>query len=252
MTRLEEQIRIWREQEHLPVVRETQIQHTVERAKQAFYERERAQPCTYLSFVLLQARFMRKSWWAAQLAVLAVLWFGLYTMQDADFLRRGSGVLISTFVILMVPELWKNVRTQSTEVESASYFTLRQVYAARLTVFATVDMLLLSLFLAVTTMTVSLTLWDILIQFVIPFHVTCCICLRVLCSRLCSEYFAVALSLFWSAIWMWIVMNETIYTMISKPIWIALLVISAVYLVYAVRRVLQSANQSWEGNLIWN
>lgn len=252
MTRLEEQIQIWRQQEQLPAVRETQVQRTVERAKQAFYEGERAQPCTYLSFVLLQAQFMRKSWWAAQFAVLMVLWFGLYTMQDADFLRRGSGVLISAFVILMVPELWENVRTQSTEVESASYFTLRQVYAARLTVFAMVDILLLSLFLAVTSMTVSLTLWDVLIQFAIPFQVTCCICLRVLCSRMCSEYFAVALSLFWSAGWMWIVMHERIYAMISKPIWIALLMGSAMYLAYAVRRVLQSANQSWEGNLIWN
>lgn len=252
MTRLEEQIKSYREQESLPAAREIQIQRTAERAKQSFYESECAQPCNYVLFILMQTRFMRKSWWIAQFAVLAVLWFELYTMQDMDFLRRGSSVLISAFVILMVPEIWKNVRTQSIEVEIASYFTLRQIYAARLTVFAMVDVVLLSLFLTVTTMTVSLTLWDVLIQFVIPFQVTCCICLRVLCSRLCSEYVAVALSLLWSAGWLWIVMNETIYIKISKSIWIVLLFSSAMYLVSVIRRVLQSANQSWEGNLIWN
>lgn len=252
MKKLEEQIKRYREGEVLPDVRETQILYTVARAKQAFYESERVQPCTYASFVLLQVQFIRKSWWVAQLAVLTMLWFGLYTMQDADFLRRGSGVLIPVFVILMVPELWKNIRAQSTEIESASYFTLRQIYAARLMLFAMVDILLLSLFLTVTTMTVSLTLWEVLIQFAIPFDITCCICLRVLCSRMHSEYFAIVLSLIWSSAWMWIVMNETIYAMISKPIWIALLISSTAYLIYAVRQVLQYANEIWEGNLLWN
>lgn len=253
MREWERRIRQYREhEERLPEVKEAQIARAAARARRAFYAAERAQPNGYLSFLLLQARFVRRRWWAAQFAVLSALWLGLYTVQDEDFLQRGSSVLIPAFVILMVPELWKNARAQSAEIESASYFTLRQVYAARLTLFAAVDLLLLSLFLGVTMATVSLTLWDALIQFAIPFQVTCCICLRTLCCRRYSEYHCIILSLIWSSVWMWIVMNETIYAMISTPIWLALLTGSAAYLAYAVWKLLQSANNSWEEDYLWN
>ena len=54
---------------------------------------------------------------------------------EAVYIQRSMGVIASLFVILIIPELWKNRTFQCMEIEASSYYSLRQVYAARMLLF---------------------------------------------------------------------------------------------------------------------
>ena len=125
---------------------------------------------------------------------------------------RLMGIFATMFVILIVPEVWKNRRNGAVEVEQASYYTLRRICAARVLLFAAVDFLIVMIFLAVAYRTTALTLNNLVVNFLLPVNVSCCICFRVLYSRWeRSEYVAVMLCLLWVAVWTMIVVNDAVY-----------------------------------------
>ena len=86
--------------------------------------------------------------------------------SETDFtVRRILGLTGPLFVILIYPEIWKNRSYDALEIECTTFYTLRSIYAARLTLFAWVDMALLSAFYAVATLLSRMTLWEMLTQF---------------------------------------------------------------------------------------
>ena len=120
-------------------------------------------------------------------------------------------------VIMIVPELWKNRGSMSMEIEGSAYYSLRQVYSARLTVFAFADGILLTLFSVFAFATTRIEAEEMMVQFMLPMIVTCCICLRMLCSRfVSSEYMAVFLSLLWTGFWLVVVIDRGIYDKIIR------------------------------------
>ena len=232
---------------------EEKLMLTVQRSKDVFYKSEKEYPLSYLEFVCQQMAYIRKSWWLLQIAVLVFLWQILYSSGNGLYWQRGAGVLAPLFVVILIPELWKNQRNASVEIEGAAYFSLRQVYSARMFLFAIVDIVILSLFFAVTSFTVQIALGEIVVQFFIPFNVTCCICLRTLCSRrLRSEYVSVALCLLWSAVWVQIILNNNIYEKISYPVWNGVVAISLAFLGLCAYKMLRSCEDYMEVNIIWN
>lgn len=56
------------------------------------------------------------------------------------------GTLAPLFVVLVLPELWKNRSSGALEIECTAYYSLRQIYAARMVLFGLVDLALLTLF----------------------------------------------------------------------------------------------------------
>lgn len=111
----------------------------------------------------------------------------------------------------------------------------------------------LSIFFVAVSATVRMTAWEMLIQFFLPFNVTCCICFSVLCSRSCgTEYIAVVLSLLWIALWILIVLDEKIYSVISRPVWGLVLVGTVCYMAAAVERIRRSCGNYQEGKALWN
>lgn len=244
---------IYGAEENIPHAREEKIRETCIRAKNAFYQGQQEQRCTYFEFMFTQSKYIKKGWWAGQFALLFVLWIVIYLEGNSRYIKSFMGVLIPVFVIMMMPELWKNRRCQSTEIENAAYFSLRQVYSARMTIFAMVDLVLLSAFLTVMSITVKISVWDMIVNLAIPFNVTCCICFTILFSkRFGSEYLAVALCLVWAFAWWKIILWEGVYTAISQPVWIGLLVMSTVYLVFSVWKVLKNSSEDCEVNVSWS
>lgn len=53
----------------------------------------------------------------------------------------------SLFAVLIMPELWKNRNTGAMEIEGTTFYTLRQMYAARIMAFALADGFILGIFL---------------------------------------------------------------------------------------------------------
>ena len=118
-----------------PQPREEAVQATVRAATQAFRQREASRPLSQLEFLRQQAQFLHKRWWLLQGAVLVLLWWLLQSAGTAYEVQRAMGTLAPLFVVLVLPELWKNRSSGALEIECTAYYSLRQIYAARMVLF---------------------------------------------------------------------------------------------------------------------
>lgn len=235
------------------VIDEAMISRAVELSKKTFYEAEGESRLSRLEFLYQQSQYIRKYLWVLQGAVLFMLWWILKHLGSSLFIaHRSMGVAAPLFVVLLVPELWKNRSYTAMEVEGTTYYNLRQIYAARMMVFGLVDLVLLSVFLAAVSFTARMGIWEFAIQFFIPFNVSCCICFGTLYSKMeSSETFAIGWCVLWIFIWVQVVLSERIYNAISAPIWAVILIASLFYLVYSIVRGQKNLDKVWEASL-WN
>ena len=126
---------------------EEKIQETICKSKNAFFMAEQERMLSYHEFLWTQLRVVQKRWWILQFILLVVLWIALSFIHDEMYTKRSMGVATALFVILIIPELWKNRSCECMEIEAASYYSLKQVYAARMLLFGVTDILLITLFL---------------------------------------------------------------------------------------------------------
>lgn len=210
---------------------------------------EKNSRASYFEFLYEQSKFIKKRWWLLQACVLAFLWLWLsdYATDFTDTVRL-MGIFATVFVILIVPEIWKNRRNGAIEIEQASYYTLRQICAARMLMFAAVDFVIVMIFLTATYRTAVISLYDLIINFLLPVNVSCCICFRLLYSKWSeSEYLAVFFCLVWVGVWTMIVANEDIYRRVAAPVWGVMLALTFAYGVFCVRKSLMFDEKILEG-----
>ncbi len=228
------------------IPREEKILETIVSCKEVYFQQEQNHLLTYREFLWTQLRYTRKRWWALQAALLAFAIQMLPTMDTYFTQVRSMGVIGCLFVVLMIPELWRNRETDSVQVEAACLYSLRQVYAARITLFGMVDVALLTLF-SLSLGNLGFTLVEVLAHFLLPVTVTACICFWLLCGKQSwSETVSLAACLLFGAAWWLLMMNEQIYTMIVPGVWAALFGISLIFLALAVRRTIKTTNLCWE------
>lgn len=251
MEPFEKKIQEYTEYVQKKCVRESAVLETIRGSEDAFIRQE-DRLLTYAEFLYQQIRYIGKRWWILQGLVLAFL---LLMLNDADgiYAQRTMGAGASLFVILIIPELWKNRRSSAMEIEGTSFYSLRQIYSARILLLGMADLLLLTLFYAAAAWTAQLSLGTFIINFVVPFNISCCICFRVLCSRRAEmEYVAGIICLAWASLWMMILGQDQIYEKIAVPVWAGLLICSLVYLVWCVRKAQKDCESIWEVNRSWN
>lgn len=108
---------------------------------------------------------------------------------------------------------------------------------------------LLSVFLITSTFVLQIAFMDILIQFILPMNVTCCICFRLLCSK-GDDYVSSTLfsCLIWIAVWTLVVLKDSIYEHISTSIWCGMMILSVLYLCYSIWRVWKCSERYYESN----
>ena len=145
-----------------PQPREEAVQATVRAATQAFRQREASRPLSQLEFLRQQAQFLHKRWWLLQGAVLVLLWWLLQSAGTAYEVQRAMGTLAPLFVVLVLPELWKHRSSGALEIECTAYYSLRQIYAARMVLFGLVDLALLTLFFSAALLAGQATLRDLI------------------------------------------------------------------------------------------
>lgn len=250
---VENKLTAYREENKLPEPGEDRISETVRVSQAAFWEGRQPETASFAEFLYGQAAYIRKRWWILQFMTLLALWGILYTSGSAYPVQRGMGVFASAFATLVIPELWKNRSSGSMEIEGASFYSLRRIYAARMLCFALVDAVFLSFFCFVVSATVRITAMELIVQFFIPFAVTCCICFGTLCSRsFGTEYAAAAFSMLWIAVWVLAMQNETVYNAVARPVWILLLLGACIFLAAAVCRLLRISDNYQEVNFQWN
>lgn len=228
-------------------IKEENIKATIVKSKQAFWDQESHLVLSYPEFILKQSTYIKKRWWLLQGALLLLLYFLLQITESSFYSKRCTGIGASLFVILIIPELYKNCNTVSTEIESASYFSLRQLYAARMVLFAMVDLSILTLFFVTLGIRGQWTVGEMMTSFFLPFMVSCGICFHIFCSqKATTQYLALFLCMIWTFLWVQIVLNESIYAAITRPVWCIAMVLSLVYFVYSICRVWKSCETIWE------
>ncbi len=232
---------------------EEKIEKTIHYAKKAFYEELYSQRISYFEFLYQQIKYMKKIWWTGQALLLVVFWFLLKEANSSFEIRRCMGILAPSFVIFIIPELWKNRTCDSVEIENTSLYTLRQIYSARMLLFALVDLLFLSIFYTVVYLSVKIEIKQIWIDFLLPMIVTCCICFRILCSqRMQSEVFAIVASVLWICVWTTVVLRDSVYHLISFPVWGLMICCAMLYFIYVIKKTLDEGSICWEETIIWN
>lgn len=202
---------------------------------------------SFWEFLYEQSKFIKKRWWALQGGILLLLWVLLADPDGGANTERVVGSMSVMFSVMIIPEIWKNRRVSAVEIEKTAFYSLRQICAARIFLFAAVDLAMITAFFGVSVYTLQISAYQIIIDFLLPFNVSCCICFRLLYSKWSeSEYIAVFLSIVCILIWTLIVSNDAVYQRISMPVWAGLLAISFGYLIFCVRRSQCSCEINWE------
>lgn len=243
---LEEQLMAYKKWEQIES-KEEKIQKTIRKSKEIFWASEKEKMLSYHEFLWMQFKLIRKKWWILQFLLLAVLEPMLVSAYEESYAGRSMGVMASVFVILIIPEFWKNRSCRCMEIEESSYYSLRQIYSARMVLFGIVDVLLLTIFCGTMTMGLHVEFSRLLVQFLLPMLVTACICFGTLCSRrIVNETIAVILCVLWCAVWMAVTLNEKIYAMVTMPVWIGCIGFSLIFLSISVYRTLNNCSRYWE------
>lgn len=246
---LEEKLKNYKETLEI-VPNEQSINETIKKSIDAFCSAEQERLLNYWEFLWAQLRLIRKRWWLFQLIIISALGAALPSFQGEYYTQRYMGVAASLFIIFIIPEFWKSQTYQSMEIESVSYYSLRQIYSARILLFGIVDIVLITFFCWFSFAALDVTLSQILVQFIFPMVVTACICFGMLCSkRPFSETVAVMMCTGWSGVWLFVVLDERIYAAITYPLWFTFLGIALLFVAFTIYRTLYCYNDYWEGNL---
>lgn len=217
-------------------IRESSVQNVIDRCKDVMPPQESIR-ISYFEFLYEQSKFIKKRWWVLQGCVLLFLWLLLKDSDVAENMGRTMGVFAALFAVLIIPEIWKNRRLSCTEIEGASFYSLRQICAARILFFAIVDMVMVTVFLVITYNTIQISAYRMIMNFLLPFNVAACICFRCLYSKgVETEYIAVLASIVWIVIWSAVTMQDSIYHVIAEPIWLSLVLLSFGYLIVCIRK----------------
>lgn len=226
---------------------EQKIAETVRKSIEAYYSAEQERLLTYWEFLWVQLCLIRKRWWIFQILLLMLVWTVLPSVQAEQHIQRIFGVAASLFIILIIPELWKNQTYQSMEIETTSYYSLRQIYAARMLLFGIVDIVLITLFCISAAIARNILFSQLLMQFLFPMTVTAVICFGILCSKYpFSETTAITMCIAWSTLWLMVILNDNIYTAITFPLWLTFIGIAFIFLVFTIYRTLHCCNHYLE------
>ncbi len=226
--------------------RESHVDATVQSALDAHYDQQKLFSLNRLEFLWSQFTMTRKRWWILQSLLLLVTQKILPNMDTKYMQIRSLGVIGCLFVVMIIPELWRNQGNNSLQIEASCLYSLRQIYAARVTLFGVVDTVLLTLFYLLLRQFGFLPL-EVVGHFLLPVTVTACICFWMLCGKQnWGEAASLTVSLTWSAVWWLIVMNEQVYTLILPTVWAGLLGIFLLLLALVLRKYINSSNQYWE------
>lgn len=227
---------------------ETHICETVDASRASFLRAESERPLSRTAFLAAQLALIQKRWWLAQALLLVLVAILLPGMAEIGLLSRSLGVTAALFVILVIPEFARNSSANAMEIEGTTHYTLRHIYAARLVLFGSVDLVILTGFCSALTLTMNLPLITLVTQFLLPLVITAVLCFGILSRPYSAQGpAAICTALFWSGMWWLIVTNERLYAQIATPLWLVLFALSLLMLVFFARRFLKNATKQWEG-----
>ena len=229
--------------------REEKILETIQKSKNVMMEVQSENMMSYTEFFFSQFRLIRKRWWILQAMLLALVFLIMPFLKDSIYLMRTLGVASVFFVVMIIPEFWRNKESNSRQIEVTCLFSLRQIYSARIFIIGIVDVFMLTVFLTVVCIGMKMQFMDLLVQFLFPMVITAGICFVMLNCSFLNEATSILGCFIWGVIWWGVAMNHAIYERIAMPIWIILFVFAICFLIGAVYKTIHECNRFLEVNL---
>ena len=234
------------------IPREEKILETIQKSKEVMMEVQSEHTMSYGEFLFSQFRLIRKRWWMLQAALLIVTFFLMNYLDDSEYLMRTIGTSSVLFIVMIIPEFWRNKESDSLQIEATCLYSLRQIYSARVFLIGVADVFMITLFMLVCCVGMRMHFMDILVQFLFPMVVAAGICFAMLNSRALNEAASMLGCFLWSVIWWMVTMNDFIYTKITFPVWSILFGLASCFLIGAVYKAIHDCNRlcwTMEGNL---
>lgn len=94
--------------------------------------------------------------------------FGIsnYAISEGhNLFYENAGSCFSVFIVMIIPEFWRNKESNSCQIEVTCLFSLRQIYSARIFLIGIVDIVMLTIFLTVACINMKMQFTDLLVQF---------------------------------------------------------------------------------------
>ncbi len=229
--------------------REEKIRETIQKSKETFLLKEQEYAIGYVEFIFSQFRLIRKRWWLFQTFLLGLASIILSNTESGRYRLRILGIIGVLFVVLLIPELWKNKTHDCMQIENTCFYSLRQIYAAKMMLFGIVDTCMIICFGIIARGRMGIMAEEFWVQFLFPMLIAACICFGTLCNhKLVNEGTAIIFCLLWSAVWSIFVTNESFYQAIAFPIWCVLSGFAFLFLLGAIYRTIYRCNEFWEVN----
>lgn len=181
---------------------------------------------TFSRFLMLQIKHIGWKIWTAQLLFLSAVHILLSNLYREEKPRHISSLLfcLSVFVLMTaLPFIYRSVRYQMQEVESAARFSSIKLLAAKLAMISLGDLLMLGGIFFVTLWETSLPADSIFISLCFPFLLACSGCLFMLGHLNARHFFAGSVGLCSFLILLSVVLfrhDETVLRYASSGRWI--------------------------------
>ena len=217
------------------------IDSLVLKARELINSKDNESRIGFIEFIILQVKIMKKEWWLAQAFLLFIAAKWLSISDGEAYVQRGLSIIASLFVILVIPELWRNIENKSIEIEETSIFNLRKIYAAKLIAFGFVDTTILTLFCIYAVQMQEIMFADILKQFIFPIMIASMICMKAFSGRkYFNQLITMIICIAANMVWMIIVLNENIYLKITPFVWVVMFSTSILLTIYYIKKALRN------------
>lgn len=249
MNRSDRKIRDYMQQYSVPSYDTKKMQQTIHLAQQAYRDRLLSKRIGFWEFIRMQVHFIGHWVWFAQSAlVLGFLFilrgyhFGHSDLQHILLLFSAVSPIIA---FVAFPELLKSYAHDMEEIESCTHFSMRKLMGARMLILGLADLFCLTVILAISTTHDGVFVLRMILYLFVPFNLTCCGCLTVLNHVKSKQggYYCGAICILCMAAFGGLSFVNKYYETATAGIWIAMFVLTLVYIAIEVVHTFRSFNR---------
>lgn len=232
----------------VPAYDNNKMHETIHLAKKAYRDRMLSKRIGLWEFISVQVRFIGRWVWLTQavlllgfIVLLNGYHLGNYELQHILLLFSSVSPMIA---FVGFPELLKSYAHNMEEIESCTRFSMRKLMGARMLVLGLADLCCLTVIMVISTVNEGTFALRMVLYLFVPFNLTCCGCLTVL-SHVKSRYggyYCGAICVLCIAAFGGLSFAKKYYETAATGIWIAMFILTTVYIVIEVARTFKRFN----------
>lgn len=225
------------------------LEETIALSKKIVMENQKNKEAGGLEFVFGQMRFISAGTWLVKFFIFAgmVLVIYLFSAGGTEYTDQMLAVATPVLVLSSMPEFFKNIRFQSTDVELCTRFGLKKAYMARFLLLGMYDLCMATVWILLGNHWLSLSLYQLVIRFLAPYNSTLMVCLSVMMvQKSGTEYLAETAGAAWMAVLFWSTRYLKIYEKIQTLLWAVLIGVSCVYIGFVMKKIIDGTERILE------